>query len=113
MTPRQARAFAALLFASSVSEAARTTGIPRRTLTRWMRRTDFRAALVAAREEVVRTATARAVGACVGAVQEMSAIFWDEHSPVSARIRAARAVLHMATAGQVRLLEPWEKGRLP
>jgi hypothetical protein len=90
-------AILALLTARSIEDAARTAGVPPRTLHRWLLESDFNAAYRKARRAAYGQATARLQQATGAAVSTLLKIMVDQNSPPSVRVRAADSVLDHAS----------------
>lgn len=97
ITPRQARAIAALLTSGTVSSAATTSGTPLRTLYRWVREdATFKAALQDAESELLDGAARRLLSLHARAIDAVAVILDAEDaediSP-ALKLRAAVAVI--------------------
>jgi len=90
-------AILALLTARSIEDAARTAGVPPRTLHRWLLEPEFDVAYRKARRVAFAQATARLQQATGAAVSTLLKIMVDTNAPPSTRIRAADSVLDHAT----------------
>ena len=95
-------ALAALMNEPSVSEAARAAGVSPRTVTRWLGRDDFSAALRRLREQAIRQAVNRLTRACGAAVSTLVHLTAHGESE-SVRARAAVAILEHTWRGQEQL----------
>lgn len=91
LTGRQTRAIAALLSEGSTSAASRASGVPRRSLTRWLREPAFREALAQAKAEAMQTVTARLSGLYLRALDVISADLQTGRN----RLQAAGLVLRL------------------
>jgi hypothetical protein len=101
LPPRQARALAALLVAPSVADAARETGVPERTLRRWVGEdTTFRAELRAARVELRAGLSAALRARALEAVDTLATVMGDASSPAASRVSAARTLLELTIRDQ-------------
>jgi transposase-like protein len=89
-------AILALLTARSIEDAARTAGVPPRTLHRWLQEPEFDAAYRKARRAAYGQATARLQQATSAAVSTLLKIMVDTNAPPSTRVRAADSVLDHA-----------------
>ena len=89
---RKEAAIAALLGARTEQEAALEAGISRRTLCRWKKLPEFRAALLASKQEVLNSASARYLSGGPAAASTVLKIMVDPNAPASARLRAASHV---------------------
>lgn len=85
-----------LLTARSIEDAARTAGVPPRTLHRWLKELEFQAACREARRQAYGQATARLQQATGAAVSTLLKIMVDTNAPPSTRVRAADSVLDHA-----------------
>src|SRR5580658_8461939 len=95
--PKEEAAILALLTARSIEDAARTAGVPPRTLHRWLLEPEFDAAYRKARRAAFSQATARLQQATGAAVATLLKIMVDTNAPPSTRVRAADSVLDHAT----------------
>lgn len=86
----------ALLTARSIEDAARTAGVPPRTLHRWLKEPEFQTAYREARRNAFAQATARLQQATGAAVSTLLKIMVDTNAPPSTRVRAADSVLDHA-----------------
>lgn len=85
---------AALLTSPTVLDASRACGVPRRTITRWLSRPDFKAEYDAARGQIVQNAWAglnERLGEAISVVGELM-----QEGPPYVRLQAARTVLEFA-----------------
>ncbi len=90
-------AILALLTARSIEDAARTAGVPPRTLVRWMQVPEFDEAYRKARRDAFGQATARLQQATSAAVSTLLKIMVDQNVQASTRVRAADSVLDHAS----------------
>jgi hypothetical protein len=91
-------AIIALLTARSIEDAARTAGVPPRTLHRWLLEPEFDAAYRKARRNAYGQATARLQQATGAAVSTLLKLMVDQNTPPSSvRARAADSVLDHAS----------------
>lgn len=90
-------AILALLTARSIEDAARTAGVPPRTLHRWLLEPEFDAAYRKVRRNAFAQATARLQQATGAAVSTLLKIMVDMNAPASTRVRAADSVLDHAS----------------
>jgi hypothetical protein len=88
------RAIVALLSASSVERAAKTAGMSRATLLRWMRDEGFKAELTAARRALVADAISRLQTMLTDATTTLQALLACRAPTV--RLGAARALVEFA-----------------
>ena len=86
---RMEAVIAALLGARTEQEAALEAGISRKTLYRWKKLPEFSAALLARKQELLNSASARYVSAGPAAASTVLKIMVDPNVPASARLRAA------------------------
>lgn len=109
-------AVAALLTQRNLEEAAHAAGIVKRTLLRWLKLPEFRAAYLEARRAVFSQSNARlqqASGAAVGKIMV------DASAPASARVHAANCILERGKQGleiedlEVRLAALEQVGETP
>jgi hypothetical protein len=93
LDPQQEKALLALLSEPTVKRAAEASGVPERTLYRWMDDAEFGRAYRQAR----RRAFSQAISLCQRyvpvALQTLARITADESAPHSSRVSAASAVL--------------------
>ena len=92
LLPRQQRAVVALLQTRNIAEASAQTGIPTRTMYRWLREEPFRLAVLAAEGEAIDAATRRLVGLQTKALDVLDGLL-DAANPPAIRLRAAQSVL--------------------
>jgi hypothetical protein len=90
---RQESAIIALLNEPTITRAAASSGVPERTIRRWLGRESFRRAYREARREAFAQAVALTQHYAPLAVQALARIIADESAPAGARVRAAVAVL--------------------
>jgi hypothetical protein len=88
------RAIAALLSARSLDQAAKKAGLSKATLCRWMQDPEFKAALRAARRNVVDATIGRLQAVTTEAVAALCAALTCEAPTV--RVSAARAILEFS-----------------
>ena len=95
LTPQQAQAIAALLTQSTVSAAAESAGIGRRTLQRWQSTPAFKAALASAELALIDQSVRRLLGlqeAALGVLSDLMAT-----GTPAIKLRAACSVLEFGT----------------
>ena len=92
-------AVAALMTRSSVEDAARSVGVEPKTLRRWMREPEFKAAYLLARREAVGQGTARFQSSFGAAVTTLLKVMVDPNTPALTKIRAADSVVAHAMKG--------------
>ena len=80
------KAISALLSSPSIPEAAKTVGIGKKTLWRWLQLDSFKKAYRKARKEVVSQAIAQVQKGMSDAVKTLQAVMSDEKAPASARV---------------------------
>lgn len=93
---KQEDAIAALLTQRNIEEAARATGISVKTLLRWQKLPEFKAAYRAARREAFSQTLARLQQAANPAVTTLLKMMVDQNAPAASRVRAADSVLDHA-----------------
>lgn len=96
---RWARGIAGLLSTRTVRDAARASGIPERTLNRWLTVPAFRAAYRAASQARLAEAVAQLRGASGEAVAVLREALTHEHAGI--RLRAAALLLDVAVRTEV------------
>ena len=92
-------AIAALLTQRNLEEAARAAGIGKRTLMRWLKLPEFKAASLEARRAVFSQSNARLHQVSSAAVSMLCKIMVDPSAPASARVRAADRILERGKQG--------------
>jgi len=92
-------AIAALLSQRNQEEAAKTAGVSKRTLNRWLSMPVFQAAYREARRAAMSQANARLQQAASAAVSALLKVLVDPSTPASARVRAADCVLARGNQG--------------
>ena len=92
-------AIAALLSQRNHDEAARTAGVSKRTLIRWLKAPEFQSAYLEARRAAMFQANARLQQASSAAVSALIKVMVDPSSPASARVRAADCILARGNQG--------------
>jgi hypothetical protein len=92
-------AIAALLSQRNQEEAAKTAGVSKRTLNRWLSMPVFQAAYREARRAAMSQANARLQQAASAAVSALLKVLVDPNTPASARVRAADCVLARGNQG--------------
>lgn len=91
LTQQQQRAINALLVSPSLTAAAKSTGVARKTLYRWMEDPAFRAALDAAESEVLDGVSRRLLALAEKAADKLDALLDSSNDNV--RLRAASVTL--------------------
>ena len=90
---REEKILAALLAAPTVREAAITSGIPERTVYKYLARPDFRAEYQRKKTELVRVAWDGLRGSLVEAIDVVRGLMADPLAPPQTRLNAARTTL--------------------
>lgn len=90
---RQESAIIALLNEPTVTRASSVSGIPERTIRRWLGRDEFKRAYREARREAFAQAVSLTQRYAPLAVQALAQIIADETAPAGARVQAAIALL--------------------
>jgi len=96
---KQEAAIEALLSQRNQEEAAKTAGVSKRTLNRWLRMPAFQAAYREARRAAMSQANARLQQAASAAVSALLKVMVDPTTPAAARVRAADCVLARGNQG--------------
>ncbi|NCC53773.1 MAG: hypothetical protein EOM20_21565 [Spartobacteria bacterium] len=94
LTARQKQAIEALLSSSSITEAAKATGIARRTLHRWLSNEAFSLVLICERRTMLDVALNKLRVHVGEAVDTLARLLGDQHSGV--QLQAAKTILDMA-----------------
>ena len=103
---KQEEAIAALLTQRNTEDAARTVGVTPKTLLRWMKLPEFKAAYREARWAAFGQSIARLQQATSAAASTLLKVMVDPSTPPSTRIRAAESVLtHAAKSIEVEDIE--------
>jgi IS30 family transposase len=90
---KREEAIAALLSQSSHEAAARAIGISTKTLTRWLKRSEFQEAYREARRAAFAQSVARLQQASSVAATILLKVMVDANAPAACRLRAATSVL--------------------
>lgn len=91
------KAVSLLLSEKTIETAAKKCGVTRRTLHRWMREPQFRAALMEAKAELLKIATRTLFRNSFKAADVLAKIFMGKPTEnQSARVSAAKATLRLA-----------------
>jgi hypothetical protein len=99
---KQEDAIAALLSQRSIEDAARACGVGARTLIRWLKLPEFKAAYREAR----RATFSQSIARLSAAVSTLLKVMVDPNTPASTRVRAADSVLdHSAKAIELENIE--------
>lgn len=96
LSPKQTAAIAALMVSRNLREAARKAEVSERTLYRWVKRDDFRAALHDAEAELLGATSRVLLSGTHAAVGVMAGVMSDEKQPAGVRLRAATNWLDQA-----------------
>ena len=95
-TRKMEEAIHALCTKRTIEEAAKSIGVGKQTLIRWLKRPDFRAAYLEARRQAVSQANARLQQAASADVSTLVNLMVDPSTPAAARVRAADRILEGA-----------------
>lgn len=87
------KTIAALIQSRSIADAAELSGVPERTLSRWLTDPDFKAELATAEDKLISDATRRLAGLADGAIDTLESERVNKDAPASARLRAAQIEL--------------------
>ena len=93
LTPQQEAAILALLAEPTVAKAAETSGVPERTMHRWLREPVFRAAYQEARRDAFQQALSMVHRYAPAAVATLVKAMHDNSAPWNSRVTAATAML--------------------
>ena len=93
LSPDQEKAILALINQPTVVKAAEESGVPQRTLYRWLEDPVFDAAYRKARRQAFSQAISMSQKYAPMALQALAKIVHDESKPTSARVSAASAIL--------------------
>jgi len=93
LTIRQKKAIAALVIHADITEAAKEAGVSRDTIYRWMRSSDFKAALDEATTEAIGEISRSLVTLGIKAIQTIDELIYTFQTPPGTRLRAADIVL--------------------
>ena len=103
---KQEEAIAALLTQRNTEDAARATGVTPKTLLRWMKLPEFKAAYREARRAAFGQSIARLQQATSAAASTLLKVMVDPSTPASTRVRAAESVLtHAAKSIEIEDLD--------
>jgi hypothetical protein len=103
---KQEEAIAALLTQRNTEDAARATGVTPKTLLRWMKLPEFKAAYREARWAAFGQSIARLQQATSAAASTLLKVMVDPSTPASTRVRAAESVLtHAAKSIEIEDIE--------
>lgn len=95
LTPRQNRVINCLLEGSTVIKACSETGIPERTVRRWVSEPTFRNELTRREDEVIRAVSLRLVGMTNQALDTLEGMLDNVNAKPGERLRAAETILEM------------------
>ena len=93
LTAAQERALSALLSERTIQGASEASGVPYRTITRWMQQEPFSQAYRARLDALVNDAASSLKKSLTGAVEVLREIAENAEAPPNARISAARTLL--------------------
>jgi hypothetical protein len=96
-------AVGALLVHRTIEDAAKAVGVSSKTLQRWQKKPEFKAAYQAARQEALGQCMARLQQASSAAVSTLLKVMVDPTAPAGSRVRAADCVLTHAGVAVVGL----------
>jgi hypothetical protein len=96
---RKEEAIAALLSQRTIEEAAKSIGTSPKTLLRWMKVPEFKAAYHEARGQAVSQSNARLQQATTAAATTLLKLMVSPEAPASTRVRAAQCVIELAHRG--------------
>lgn len=96
LTVREQKALAALLTSTSLTEAAKVSGLGQRTIFRYLRASHFADAYRQARSEQVRQGICQIQRIAEKAAKVLEQIMDDPLAKPSARVLACRTILHTA-----------------
>ncbi len=99
LTSKQERAISALLAHSTVESAASAGGVSERSIYRWLRDEQFRAAFDEARRQALQDALRRLQAVAGEAVDALREIIEDKDVRPAERVSAARVALDFAMRG--------------
>ena len=106
LTPAQRRAITAIMTTRTVTAAAEKAEVPLRTLTRWLAKDDFQAALHAAEADLVAGTVRMLLAASSTAVATTTTVLTEADTPAGVKLRAADLILtHGGRWYEVRSLE--------
>jgi hypothetical protein len=97
---------AALLTTARIEDIAANTGIPRRTIYRYLNDEDFKRSFNEAKMRILDGAIVKLRNYAGEAVDTLYAIMKDQYAPYAARVASARSIIEFAVeTGQVQDLE--------
>lgn len=95
-TIRQDAAIAALVSNPTVREASKASGIPERTLWRYLGQEDFSKRLDEERSKLVSDATDRLKSKLAAATSAIAEVMEDQDAPPQTRVNAAKVILEFS-----------------
>jgi hypothetical protein len=93
LSRKQEKAIVAFVSSKTIDDAAKSSGVGRTTLFKWLQDDTFQDAYRRARTKIVQQAIAKMQNASGLAVSVLEEIMSDKDSPPSTRVNAAKAVL--------------------
>ena len=96
LTPKQEKALAALLIASSIAEAARISGVSERSIFRYVRDYQFRSEYKSVIEQVANLTVSKLQKDALQATAVLTQISQNTEASASDRINASKAILNAA-----------------
>lgn len=93
LTGKRLKGVKALLTTDSIEDAAKTAGVTRNTLYRWLKEEIFTKELSKAKRQMVQYSILKLQRSTKDAVQALSEICRDKDGTASARVAAAREIL--------------------
>jgi len=90
---KQIKAVEALIACDTLDEAAKTVGISRATMYRYLKEPAFESELNRAKRQLVNRAILRLQQSCGDATRALAEICRDKDAPASARVTASKAIL--------------------
>jgi transposase-like protein len=96
---KKEEAIAALLSERTIEEAARACGMSPKTLLRWLKVPEFKAAYLEARGQALGQSNARLQQATSAAVTTLLKLMVSPEAPPATRVRAAQCVVELAQKG--------------
>lgn len=93
LKPRQRRTIPVLLSTRSIQDASQMSGVPIRTIMRWLNEPIFKAALISAEDQVIDSTVRRLIDMSTQATDLLSSFMEDDDKNDGVRLRAAQTVL--------------------
>lgn len=90
------QALAALVTHSTIREASKSSGIPERTLWRYMEQPDFSERLAVEKGKLISSASDRLKSKLDAATQAIADVMEDAEAPPQTRVNAARTILEFS-----------------